>query len=629
MRYLKFSCIVGLLLLWVGAARVSNTAFAQQPQHPSAGLAGPIDTRAWDEAANTRLVDLAPPPSPVAASTVFPPLAVDVMPSMPSTNSHRLQPYLARASELDERSEPNLQSQTFSDAAQTMWWDAIVAQPIGLSANCTPVDINALTQIALASSPFIRGILTEPEIRQTDVVIADAEFDPLSFVEGKFADTDEPIGSTLTTGNNATRFRDDTLTSALGIRRKTRTGGGLELVQRGGFQSNNSTFLIPNPQGTSRLELNFSQPLMRDRGRVVNSTRTLLAQLDVQAATSETRGRLEDHLLEVTRAYWELFQTRAEFLQKLRLLNEAIELHAVLAARGSVDTQRRQILRAEVAVARRRSDMLRLDTRVRNAQSRIGLLTGDSQLSNGGRIELLPLDQPFVGQVNLSIRDVTISALEHRTDIAQSIKNIQAISAKVGAARNQVLPRLDLILSSYVAGLDDNRNTFQAIGRQFSDGRPSYAAGFFFEVPMGNRANQARLKRNQLELSKAVAEFEQTAEIAFNETELAVREIHTTFAELDSRKQSVAAASREVNYLVQRWQLLPEPGESAVLLIEDLLDAQERLAEEEQFVTRAQVNHALAWVELRKTMGVLLQVTDFDQASTENTAAYFQPLEFE
>jgi hypothetical protein len=43
-------------------------------------------------------------------------------------------------------------------------------------------------------------------------------------------------------------------------------------------------------------------------------------------------------------------------------------------------------------------------------------------------------------------------------------------------------------------------------------------------------------------------------------------------------------------------------------LIEDLLDAQERLADEERAFVRAQVAYAMSWVQLRKAMGVLLRL---------------------
>ena len=111
--------------------------------------------------------------------------------------------------------------------------------------------------------------------------------------------------------------------------------------------------------------------------------------------------------------------------------------------------------------------------------------------------------------------------------------------------------------------------------------------------------------------------------LPFTEVEVAVRETQTAYCEMVSKKQSIDAANREVNYLEQRWELLPDPNESAVLLIEDLLDAQERLADEEQALVAAQVGYALSWVQLRKSMGILLRFDDLNQppASALNAAA--------
>ena len=87
-----------------------------------------------------------------------------------------------------------------------------------------------------------------------------------------------------------------------------------------------------------------------------------------------------------------------------------------------------------------------------------------------------------------------------------------------------------------------------------------------------------------------------------------MREIHTGYEEMVTKKHAIDAAAKEVNYLRQRWELLPDPNESAVLLIEDLLDAQERLADQERAFVRAQAAYAMSWVLLRKSMGVLLRL---------------------
>ena len=559
-----------------------------------------------------------PPPemTPDRIRSVIPP-PLSHGPYDPQLNSYR-----GRAFGLDESP---LESFAVEGIEVRMWWDEAMASPLGLAGDALPIDVSGLIEVALQSSPLVQGVLSEPQIRQSDLVIADADFDATTFLEAKFAGTNEPVGSALTTGDNSTRFRDDTFSSAMGVRRKTRRGGSLELAQRGGFQDNNSTFLIPNPQGTTRLEVNFTQPLLRDGGRVVNNTRVMLARIDVKLAEGEVRRQLEDHLVDVHRAYWELYRARAEWLQRNKLVNGAEKLYTILRARDGVDTIQRQILRARAAETSRRADLVRAEARIRNAQAQLRLLTGSPQLIAASRWELTPQDRPLGSRIQLSTRDATLTALENRVDIAQALRKIQAVSERIGAAKNQVLPRLDLILSAYVAGLDDRTDVFGAWVNQFSEGPPSYAAGFQFEVPIGNRASKARLTRNRWEMSRAVFEFQQSTETAFTEIEIAVRETQTSFGELVTKKQAIDAAVREVTYLQQRWELLPDPNESAILLIEDLLDAQERLADEERAYVAAQVSYALSWVQLSKAMGSLLRFESPEQVAAEPTG--WSPME--
>ncbi len=374
------------------------------------------------------------------------PLTRTTLPWIPGPVPHghcgnKLDQYRGRALEADPESK--LAPEVAGVADLTMWWDESLARPLGLATHTVAVDVPTLTHIALASSPYVKSVLTEPRIRQSEVVIADAEFDSTLFLEGKYADTSEPRTSILQTGD--ARFRDDTFSSSGGFRKKLRRGGELEMIQRGGSQKNNG-FLDPNPQGTARFEINFSQPLLRDGGKAVNNVRILLAQLDLQVTNSQVRSDLEDHLIDVTKAYWDLYQARAEWLQRQRLLQGAQHLYRVLEARNEVDSQKRQILRALAAVKSRKSDLARAVTRIRNAQSKLRLLTGSPELIHAGQFELTPQDRPLSIAVDVSTRDSMITALDNRPEISEAIRRVQAVSARVGAARNQVLPRLDMIL---------------------------------------------------------------------------------------------------------------------------------------------------------------------------------------
>ena len=225
-----------------------------------------------------------------------------------------------------------------------MWWSDVVKRSIGVGPNAMPISIDDLIQSALAHSYQIQSLLAEPEVRRATVQVENAAFDWTAFVESQFDDTSDPIGSTLTTGNiGDERFVDQTWAASAGLRRQNRIGGKAEIAQNGGHQRNNSQFLIPNPQGTTRLEFSYTQPLLNSTGRFVNESRILLAKIDLQATDQRTKAQIQDHLIKITDAYWNLYLSRSQLLQKRKLLESAHRIHQTLLAREGVDVLRRQI----------------------------------------------------------------------------------------------------------------------------------------------------------------------------------------------------------------------------------------------------------------------------------------------
>ena len=142
-----------------------------------------------------------------------------------------------------------------------IWWKQLVNQSIESGKQPQLVDTNALIFEALKNSPRIQAISQNPLIRELQVIEADADFDPVSFVRSQYDDRVDPVGNTLTTGG-APFLEDNIWYGEFGLRRKTRTGASVELSERLGFQNSNSTFFVPQDQATATLALNFSQPLL-------------------------------------------------------------------------------------------------------------------------------------------------------------------------------------------------------------------------------------------------------------------------------------------------------------------------------------------------------------------------------
>ncbi|MEM7315178.1 MAG: TolC family protein, partial [Planctomycetota bacterium] len=374
----------------------------------------------------------------------------------------------------------------------------------------------------------------------------------------------------------------------------------------GWLEDSNSTFFQPNDQGTSRLNLSYTQPILRGRGRTYNTALVVLAQIDADIARDEFMRQLQSHLLEITRAYWTLYLERASLLQKAQLYERASSTLSEVEARRGMDAVGSQIARVRAAVADRRAQLIRAQTAVRNAQERIIALVNDPNIANVESLELVPVDQPTMALFPVDMKTSVSTALRVRPEIGQAIKQVRAACHRLGMAKNEILPQLDLLIQGYLAGLRGNDDVGGALEDQFSEG-PGYSVGVRYEFPICNRAARARLLRRKLELRQLKNQFDTTAETLLLEVKTAVREVDTSFREMNAKYQAMAAAAQQLDYIQQRWRALAGEERSATLYLEDLLDAQQKLTDAEFGFLTANTTYNLALMNLKRAQGTLLQ----------------------
>lgn len=489
------------------------------------------------------------------------------------------------------------------------WWDAEVGKPIGSQAPPLMLDIRNLIEGALRYSSYVSLVTTAPQIREAELVEQTTVFDWRAYLESTYDDTNTPIGNALTTGTNDTRFKDHFWSANGGLKRRNPLGGEVDLSQRLAYQDNNSRFLIPNPQRTTQLELQYTQPLLYGRGRAYNESRIVLAQFKLDQSNDEVVEQLEAHLTRVVEAYWQLYRARAEYLQRVSLVKSTERIVENIQSRRFVDADQRQIIRAESALVRRKTDLVRLVAQIRDAESQLRLLVNDPILVAACGREFASRETPQLQETPVGLHDSLQIALLNRRDISRAIREARASAVELNVARHEILPKLDLVASSYVAGLAPGSDPGEAFVNQFNDGRPSYSVGLEFESPLGNRAARARADRQQAELNRTTIRFRLTVEEALTKVELAVREVETSFRESASRYHAMMASERETSYLEDRWRVLPGNDDSAAQLLDELLDAQQRVFDEQRAMAYAQVDYAVAIIRWKAATGILLRTS--------------------
>ncbi len=488
------------------------------------------------------------------------------------------------------------------------WWETQTS--INLDPNRQPLNLMLEDVLfrTLQHSKQVKVFSELPLIRETAVTEAQAAFDWTAFAESKWEDLSDPVGNSLTAGPGVNRFNDHNFTFGGGVRRRTMTGGQFEIAQRFGLRDNNSEFFTPNDQGSSRLVLNFTQPLLRGRGKTYNRSLICLASIDQTAADWELKRQLQDHLLEVTRAYWALYFERASLLQLNQSYLRATQTVSTLENRRGLDLAEVMLKSAMASANNREADLIRARAAVKNAEARLQALVNDPEMASFDQIEVIPMARPSNDYVQTVDMHASIQqAFTHRPEIIQELSRIKAASIRRNMSKQELLPVLNLVTEAYAAGLDSNRDIAGAFGNQFSEGDPGYSIGLQYEVPIHNRAARARYTRRRLELRQLQNQYATMLETVRLEVQVAVREQQTAYNEMHAKLRALNAQTAQLAAMERRFKLLPGESDTASTALINLLDSQERVQKAESEYVQAQVTYSLSQMNLKRALGTLLQ----------------------
>ena len=398
----------------------------------------------------------------------------------------------------------------------------------------------------------------------------------------------------------------------------------------------NSAYFLPGPdalQGTSRLSLSITQPLLNGAGQAYNTNLIVLAQIDAQSSRDSVSKDLQTLLLEVYQAYWDLHLQRALLLQKRKLYERGVEVCRKLEGRRDMDAVGGQLARARAAVASRYGSVVRQETELLNAAAKLRTLMNDPYLLQNRDQELIPMQPPLRAPLPLSFEDSLVAALQHRPEINQARTELKAAVIRQDVAKNELRPTLNLILSTYVSGLEGDAthwNVGKSFGDQFNQGRPTYSTGVTFEMPLGNRAARAKFDRRKLEIIQLTSQLAAATSNVRLEVEKAVREIKTSYREMLCQAHAIMGNLSEIDYLSSRWEASLDEQRSSAVLLDDLLNAHDRLARSEGLYATALIAYNAGFATLNRATGTLVDCQTLrridpayvrDQASTPQAPA--------
>ena len=365
-----------------------------------------------------------------------------------------------------------------------------------------------------------------------------------------------PSSTQLDGGNSVI---SDTATFNSGWTQAVPWGGGNYQVNLNNNRSSSTNFFASfNPSYRSSFQASYTQPLLR--GFKIDPTRQQIrvTRINRDIADIDLSQTVTNTVSSVRNAYWELVYAS----QTVAVQQQALELAEALVrdneARVEIGTLAPiDIVQARSEAAARRQTLAQAEQTLATAELTLKqLIVGGTDDEYWGA-RLIPVDRPTLDIEPVNLEEALRRALDERTDLARSRRQLDINNVNLSAMRNNTLPAVDLVGTYQLQGQGGTRYLRSGLGgtvtRQIPGGIgdafnqlfdvdfPLWTVQINVSYPLGQSAADAAYARAQLQTQQVQAQLRQLELQVATEVTNAVVQI-----EAIDRRIEAATAAREL-----------------------------------------------------------------------------------
>jgi outer membrane protein TolC len=451
----------------------------------------------------------------------------------------------------------------------------------------------------LANSQDILVVSYDPSANRQDIIKADAAFDAIVFAAYQYQKQEQfPYQIGQATDTKSYEYE-------VGVKGTTTTGAQWQIAHTMTRTWDNSAFDTFNTRFEPSVQLQFTQPLLRNAGPEFNLANLKIAKLTYQTSVAAFRQKIEEMIDTAIGDYWQLVQARQQYEITRALLDKTLETYERVKNRSGLDATAVEIKQAEAAVESRRATLIAVEKAVYDAQDNLVRLMADSQINLLGNYEIIPDTPPGAEPVKFDMADQLATALAHNPALEQARLAISTADVHVVIAKNQALPKIDLTGAYGITGGDGGEDKFQGSYSSLANvDFQNYSIGLNAEYPPENRAALADVRHTQLDRLKAIATLQNTADQVAVQVKERIRQIDTTALEVRAQRAAVEANRVQLQALEDTERI---KGKLTPEFLQLKLQAQESLANAQSAELTAIVNFNTALTDLSRATGTLFE----------------------
>jgi outer membrane protein TolC len=521
-----------------------------------------------------------------------------------------------------------------------------VPSPITQDDEVQRVTLKEAIGIALENNPGIAARRLEPARIGTNVLAAQAQFDPTLGADLSYAKTTTPNANGL--NSTATSVVDDRYAN-FHLSKLLRTGTQLQTNFLNDRLDNNASYVSLRPEYHPELGFSIVQPLLRDFGWDFSYLVVRVAEKQADSAVYLFEADLADFVDRVIVAYWRVVGARGTVQasrEAKQLADRTVEENEARVRVGLLPPV--AVLEAQADAARRADELIAADNELAVSRQRLAQLCYFRPTGTFVPRSLEPAEDAEPEEVQADVNRTLAVALAERPEILASALGVDARQVNERIASNGLLPRLDVVGGYSVNGLSGPAQigslpfissvdltgqapgvTCKNLGPQiwqcerplppsaFAGNRTdaygtrgdrggllsgdfnTYSFGVRLTVPFDNAAARSAHSRSQIELDQAQLNHRQL----LSDVTLDVRQ---TVADVVSSRQRIDSARVARELADENLRNQEKRHEVGMATTKDLLDFQTRLTEARLAEVTAKFQYNIAVAAWRRAQGRLL-----------------------
>jgi outer membrane protein TolC len=444
----------------------------------------------------------------------------------------------------------------------------------------------------------------------------------------------DPRNTNLNTGPISQVDRQNTFDSAFELRKQTATGALVTVDHE--FVSTNAPNISSGGAGsriyqddfTTLFRLRVQQPLLQGAGVAFNriagpgaipgfNQGIMLARLNTDIALASFEANVRNLVSDVETAYWEVYFAYRNLDAAVAGRNAALKtwrkVHAlfIVGGRGGDKANEAQ---AREQYFNFRSTVEQSLTALYSAESKLRYIMGLA--ATDGRL-IRPKDEPTTAKVTFDWSESLAEALSRGVELREQKWRIKQRELELIAAKNYLLPKVNLFLEHQWQGLGDNlvhgTSDFRQVGSSayqslFSGELQNTSVGLNVDVPLGFRKELTGVRSAQLSLTRERVKLQEMELEVSHQVAYAIRELDSSLVLTQTNFNRRLAAQKQYDAFQAKLEAgMMDERQDTVTFLNLVLQAQRLVAQAESDYYRSLVSYNQAIMRVHSRKNSLLE----------------------